>query len=392
MTIIDSSIAALQIELVERARALAPRLRERAEQAERDRTVPSESIAEILSAGLGGRMLTPARFGGDELTLDAQYEVAVELGRGCASTAWVATLLPHGCHMVGMFPEAGQQAVWADGPDPLIAASLPPAAKVERVNGGYRISGSHPFASGVDHATWVIVSGLVGGESGPVNHQFLVPRKDIRIDDTWFAAGMRATGSKTIVIDNVFVPEGHACAGPTLIAGTAVGGTVNTNLLYRVPLAIHGGLTFIGPVIGAVRGAYEQFVATSRERKTERGQLLAESEVVQEATGTVSAYIDAADALVRRGLHLARTCDPTTAEERAEAIRNYTQAGDFAVDAVDLMLEHSGTRAFMETHPLQRAWRDVHMMTSHIAFTRDNLTHFGRLALGLDPDPKMLIK
>lgn len=384
--------AALHATLVARARELAPELAARRLETEQGRRVPRESIDAIVAAGLGGRMLTPRRFGGDELTLDTQYEVAVELGKGCPSTAWCATLLPHSCHMVGLFPDDAQQAVWADGPDPNIAASLPPVAKVEIVDGGYRLTGKHPFASGVDHAGWVIVSGLVRREGQPpVNHQFLIRPGDYAIEDTWFAAGMRGTGSKTIVIDGVFVPAGLACAAPGLIAGDAPGSAINPSPLYRLPLAIHGGLTFIGPAMGAARGAYDQFVATTRERKTERGVPLAQSEVVQEALALSAADLDAADLLVRRALQVARESDPPTMDERAEAIRNYTRASHYLVEAIDRMLRHSGTRAYMESHPMQQTWRDVNMMVSHVAFTRENLNHFGRLALGLDPDPNMLI-
>lgn len=126
------SEAELHAALVERARALAPAIRERSTRTEDLRRVPSESITEIIDAGLGGRMLAPRRFGGDELTLDTMYEVAVELGRACASTAWCAALLPHDAHMVGFFQQAAQEAVWSDGPDTCIAASLRPRPRCAR--------------------------------------------------------------------------------------------------------------------------------------------------------------------------------------------------------------------------------------------------------------------
>lgn len=384
--------ASLHEDLVGRARALAPNLRARSADTEAARAVPRESVDEILDAGLGGRMLTPRRFGGDELTLDTMYEVAVELGKGDPSTAWCATLLPHSCHIVGLFPEEAQEAVWADGPDPCIAASLPPAAKVEKVEGGYRLTGEHAFASGVDHASWVIVSGLVHGDDGPpVNNQFLIKPGDYTIRDTWFASAMSGTGSKTIVVDGAFVPENLRCPAPAMISGDCPGSHVNPNPLYRLPLAIHGGLTFIGPAMGAARGAYDHFVDTTRDRKTERGAPVAKSEVVQEAVAMAAADIDLADLLVRRALDIARQDQPPSLAERAQTIRDYTRATYLLVDAVDLMLKHSGTRAFMESHPLQRMWRDLRMMVSHVAFTRDNLTHFGRLELGLERDPMMLI-
>lgn len=381
----------LHEELVARARALAPKLRARADETEAARQIPRVSIDEIVDAGLGGRMLTPARFGGDELTLDTMYDVAVELGKGCASTSWCATLLPHSCHIVGLFPEEAQQAVWADGPDPCIAASLPPAAKVEKVDGGYRLTGEHHFASGVDHASWVIISGLIHDGDRPVNNQFLIKPGDYTIRDTWFAAGMKGTGSKTIVVDGVFVPESLRCPAPSLISGDCPGSLVNPNPLYRLPLAIHGGLTFLGPAVGAARGAYEYFVDWTRDRKTERGASVAESEVVQEAVALTAADLDLVDLLIRRALQVARESDPPTMEERAQTIRDYTRATYLLTDAIDRLLKQSGTRAFMESNPLQQMWRDIHMMASHVAFTRDNLNHFGRMELGLERDPKMLI-
>ncbi len=394
MAVADAGVAdhlALHAQRVAGARELAPRLRERAAETDAARHVPRESIDEILAAGLGGRMLTPARFGGDELTLDTMFDVAVELGKGCSSTSWCATLLPHGCHIMGMFPEAAQQAVWADGPDPTIATSLPPTAKVRKVPGGYRLTGEHHFASGVDHATWVVVSGMVPGDDRPVNHQFLVKAGDFTIRDTWFAAGMRGTGSKTIVIDDVFVPEGFELVAERVITGDGPGAELNRNPLYRVPLAIHGGLTFIGPIVGAARGTYEYFVEWTRERRTERGAKVAESEVVYEAIALAAADIDAAELLVRRTLEVARRADPPGPDERATTLRDYSRAVGLLTGAVDRLFKQSGTRAFMESSPLQRMWRDVHMMASHIAFTRDNLNHFSRLALGLDRDPRMLI-
>lgn len=386
-----SDRALLHDTLVGRARDLGPKLRARVPEAEAHRRVPKQSIDEIVVAGLGGRMLTPRRFGGDELFLDTVFEVAVELGKECASTAWCATLLPHGCHMVALFPGDAQEAVWANGPDPCIAASLPPAAKVEKVRGGYRLTGEHRFASGVDHASWVIVSGLIRDGDRAVNHQFLVRPGDYRVVDDWYAAGMRATGSKTIVLDGVFVPETFRLAAPALIAGECPGSELNPNPLYRMPLALHGGLTFVGPAMGAARGAYEYFVEWTRSRKTETGISVAESEVVQEAVAMTAADLDVAELLIRGALRIAREPEPPDLAQRAEILRNYTRATQLLTGSIDRLIRHSGTRSFLESNPLQQKWRDIHMMASHVAFTQENLKHFGRLTLGLDRDPRMLI-
>ncbi|MDV7352113.1 acyl-CoA dehydrogenase family protein [Rhodococcus oxybenzonivorans] len=378
--------ATLHATLVERARALTPRIRERAAHTEALRAVPHESIDEIVAAGLGGRILAPRRFGGDELSLDTMYEVSLELGRACASTAWCAALLPHDAHMVGFFPQAAQEAVWMDGPDACIAASLAPAATVQKVDGGYRLTGRHGFASGVDHASWVIVSGLIKDGVRPANHHFLVKPGDYTVDDDWFAAGMRGTGSKTIVIDDVFVPEGFVLAAAALVAGDGPGREVNHGPLYRQPLALHAGLTFLGPMMGTALDAYDYFVEWARGRAQTAG-----SEIVQEAVAKTAADLELAQLSVRRILAAARTSGSLELADRAAILRDYNRVAEVLTESVDRLFGLSGTSGFKETSPMQQKWRDIHMMASHVSFTRANFQHYGRMVLGLERDPKLVV-
>ncbi|MGW3482436.1 acyl-CoA dehydrogenase family protein [Rhodococcus indonesiensis] len=377
---------ALHEELVERARALAPGIRERARHTEVLRAVPRESIEEIVDAGLGGRILAPRRYGGDELTLDTMYDVSVELGRACASTAWCAALLPHDAHMVGFFPQCAQDAVWADGPDACIAASLAPAAAVQKVDGGYRLTGRHGFASGVDHADWVIVSGLIKNDGRAANHHFLVRRGEFSIDDDWYAAGMRGTGSKTIVVDDVFVPDGYVLPAAALVAGDGPGREVNHGPLYRQPLALHAGLTFLGPMMGTALDAYDQFVEWARGRAQ-----TAESEVVQEAIARAAADLDLTQLVIRRVLTTARTSVSLELADRAQILRDYNRAAELLTDAVERLFGLSGTSAFKDASPMQQKWRDIRMMASHVSFTRANGQHYGRMVLGLERDPKLVV-
>lgn len=380
------SEAELHAALVERARALAPAIRERSTRTEDLRRVPSESITEIIDAGLGGRMLAPRRFGGDELTLDTMYEVAVELGRACASTAWCAALLPHDAHMVGFFQQAAQEAVWSDGPDTCIAASLAPAATVRKVDGGYRLTGRHGFASGVDHSSWVIVSGLIKESDRAANHHFLIGPGEYSIDDDWYAAGMRGTGSKTIVIDDVFVPDEFALAAASLVAGDGPGSEVNRGPLYRQPLALHAGLTFLGPMVGTALDAYDHFVEWARGRSA-----TAASEVVQEAIARTAADLELAQLAVERVLADARVSGRMELADRAATLRDYDRVAELLTDAVDRLFKLSGTSGFRDSSPMQQKWRDIHMMASHVSFTRANYQHYSRMVLGLERDPKLTV-
>ncbi|MFG3522005.1 acyl-CoA dehydrogenase family protein [Nocardia nova] len=387
VTDIDSAAeVTLHRQLIERARALTPRVRELAPVTEELRTVPRELIDDIVAAGLGGRILAPRRFGGDELSLDTMYAVSVELGRGCASTAWCAALLPHDAHMVGFFPQEAQEAVWAQGPDACVAASLAPAATVEKVDGGYRLTGRHGFASGVDHASWVVVSGLIKDGGPPANHHFLVPRGDYVIDDDWYAAGMRGTGSKTIVVDDIFVPDGFVLPASALVAGDGPGSEMNTGPLYRQPLAVHAGLTFLGPMMGTASDAYDHFVEWARGRAQ-----TANSEIVQEAVAMTAADLDAAELFVQRVLTSVRSGQRLELADRASILRDYNRVAELLVNAVDRLFALSGTSGFKESSPMQQKWRDIHMMASHVSFTRANFQHYGRMVLGLDRDSKLVV-
>ncbi len=102
-----------QDELVQRARALIPVLRGRAMLAEELRTLPAETIADFHAAGFF-RICQPKRFGGFELGMEALQAVLVEIGRGCASSAWVLGILTGHAWWASQFPEAGQVEMFGD--------------------------------------------------------------------------------------------------------------------------------------------------------------------------------------------------------------------------------------------------------------------------------------
>src|SRR5246500_138642 len=114
-------------ELLARAEALIPVLRERAPRAEQLRRLPDETIADLHSSGLF-RMLQPARVGGSELPYRALYELTSVIGRGCGATAWVLANLAAHHWLLGMWAPEAQGEIWGPAPDHLIgpAAVFPP--------------------------------------------------------------------------------------------------------------------------------------------------------------------------------------------------------------------------------------------------------------------------
>src|SRR2546423_6060524 len=143
-------------ELIIRARALAPRLRERAVKAERDRNVPQQSVDEYLASGLI-HTLQPKRWGGYEHDHEVAFDIAIELGKStCGSSAWCLNYLADHACILAHFPEEAQHDVWSPDTAACIATSAAPAGKVAVAPGGYRLARRWSGGSGPRHSPWII--------------------------------------------------------------------------------------------------------------------------------------------------------------------------------------------------------------------------------------------
>lgn len=377
-------------DLVARAESFVVGLRERAAEIEDQRRVPDDVMDDLRAAGLL-RLQQPGRFGGHEAGFDVVGDVFFELGRGDASTAWVAMVLNSGA-VVGAFPLGAQEQVWGHDPDALVGGVFAPARTVVNVDGGWQIGGEWAFGSGVDHASWMFLGGLTFPEEGPPDMRFfLVPRSDLDVVDDWHVVGLRGTGSKTLVARDLFVPRERTCSLALLREGEAPGRDVNPAPIYRMPLAAgyHGGLATV--VAGVAQGAVEQYVDWTRDRVAHGVVKLAERQSVQVRLAESAAEVDAAMAVLRSDLteatQIATEVEAAfTLEDRARYHRNAAMACQLCVRAVDRLFEQSGGRGLYGSHPVQRAWRDVRAAQAHISNRYDDaMEHWGRMAFGLGP-------
>jgi 3-hydroxy-9,10-secoandrosta-1,3,5(10)-triene-9,17-dione monooxygenase len=373
-----------------RVRALLPMIRDGAPAAEEARTLPRATVDALLAAGIS-RILIPPRFGGYGLSLDTWFDVVREIAKADASHGWCASLMIHHPHYVGHFPEAAQNAIWADGIDCAIAASVQPSGRVTAVEGGYRISGEFAFASGINHSRWLVVGSIAEGAEGPEARFFLVRPNDYQIKDTWFTTAMRGTGSNTAVCDDVFVPADHTLALSDLREGKTPGGNLHDHPIYRAPWISYAPLTFTAPMLGAAQGAYELFRDWIQTRKAGRGgTALAQVTSVQVRLARAAANLDAAELLLRRAVDTAHAPNPPPLELRARTMRDCSRAAELCVEVIDALLGMSGTAGFAASHPIQRAWRDIHFAAMHVALNPEqNFAHFGRSELGIPRDPHL---
>jgi 3-hydroxy-9,10-secoandrosta-1,3,5(10)-triene-9,17-dione monooxygenase len=380
--------------LIDRARALVPSLRQRAAETERLRRLPEQTLADFRQAGLMG-LLKPERFGGPEVRIDTAMEVTAELARGDGSAAWVWVILA--CHdtLAAFFSEAAQQEFWVN-PDVLMASSFAPSGKAERAEGGYRLSGKWSYCSGVDCAQWLMLGAIAGMRSldPPIPDLIftLAPREDLKVIDDWYVMGLRGTGSKSVVASDIFIPEHRTFSWSAAGDGTAPGAKVHQSPLYRAPMMAFFPFFISSPGAGIARGGLEAFVAEMKERRLQDGSQMARVPSVQMRIAEASALIDAADLLYKRSLR--ETMDKIFAgemldlEHRARSRRDQTYSLVMAKRAVELLFSAEGARGLYDDHPVQRAARDLHAVSSHLVATWDGpAMTYGAVALGFAPAP-----
>ena len=383
-------------DLVARAAEIAPFVRAQAEQTENNRQVPAEAMARLRDAGLF-KIMTPAVYGGYEYGFDALIRVAAPIGAACGSTGWVFSLAIVHQWLAAMFPKQAQDEFWSD-PDALLFGSYPPVGKVVPADGGYRLTGNWSFTSGCDHATWLVNGGMIppaGDGAPPTPAFFLLPMADVRIDDNWFTMGLAGTGSKNAIAENVFVPLHRVVPVADLCAGTAPGGKVHDNPLYRHSMMSALPFTLVAPVLGMAEGALADFIDMAKVRTT-RGAVtggnnrMAEFATVQsrvaEATGSIEAarltILDALD----RAMAAATAGDQANADVRIRNRLAQAFSVRLLIRAVDAMFEASGGQSIFTSKPIQRAWRDAHAAAVHVSMNWDAVsTMYGQHALGLDP-------
>ena len=241
-------------ELIRRAADLVPVLRKRADLTEKLRQIPQETLDDFHASGIL-RTAQPTRFGGYDIDYPVVLDIAAELGRGCGSTAWCYGIWAAHNWAVGMFPEKAQEEDWSESVDVLSSTSLDPSrAQVTSVKDGYQLSGRWSFSSGCD-AAWAILAGV--GSNGLI--WLLVRQTDYTIEDNWFVSGLRGTGSKDIVVSEVFVPEHGVVSVVDLRQGQSPGRTIHGTLNFRIPLQTMFAYSLAAPIVGMAQGALEAF-------------------------------------------------------------------------------------------------------------------------------------
>jgi 3-hydroxy-9,10-secoandrosta-1,3,5(10)-triene-9,17-dione monooxygenase len=384
--------------VVDAVRDLLPAFEERAQQAEDARRVPVESIDSLQEAGFF-RLLQPERFGGLEADPVTFYTAVRLISSACGSTGWVSSVLGvHPWH-VALFDERAQNEVWGDDTNTRVSSSYAPTGKARLVDGGVQLSGRWSFSSGCDHATWVLLGGIVTDDEGnQVDFRtFLLPLGDYRIEDVWDTVGLRGTGSNDIVVDDVFVPEYRSLSFADTSRCICPGQQVNDAPLFRLPYGSVFSYSITTPIIGMAEGAYNSHVGYMKERvRVAYGKVkAAEDPFSQVRIADAASEIDAAwlqlTNNIEQLMRYAGAGEKIPMNLRVQIRRDQVRGTTRSIQAIDRLFENSGGRALAVGTPIQRYWRDAHAGRVHAINDPERaLSMYGSYELGLKVHEAML--
>lgn len=376
----------------ERVARVAEVVRRNAATAEAERRLTPETVTALLDAGLF-QVWTPRAYGGLELDAATGLRLFEELSRLDSAAGWVAGIGAVGAVLCAALPEAGAAEVLAD-PRAVLAGAFNPPGRAAPVEGGYRVDGQWPFASGCDYATWF--SGLCmvmdgdaprfGPDGAPVLLAIFYPRAEAEVVDTWHSLGMRGTGSHDVRVAGAFVPERRSF----VLGAAAEPGGAFAGPLYRLGAWLIGAQV-AATALGVARAALEQALDLAARKTPSFMQVgLADKPVVQERLARAQALIQAG----RSGLDTAVT-EATALVTRGERLQGAAGvalglaevfAVEAATEAVDLIHTIAGTSAIRTEQPFQQYFRDVHTISQHAFGSPNRYESLGKLMLGVPSD------
>lgn len=377
--------------LVAHVTGLQGLLTRNAAQTETDRRVAEENITALAQAGLF-RTMVPKRFGGHQGSVRTHMEVTAAVAEACGSTAWVVALTNVCAWFTGLFDERAQQDVFGANPDARVSGVFTPSPQVERVEGGLKASGKWFWSSGCLHADWAMLGLLETDKNGAVLGQYLalIPMSEVRIEETWFTAGMKGTGSNCVIAKDVFVPE-HRLLPMMPAVNSQYPTPFKDEAAYRAAFVPVAALILVGAQLGMSRAALVHVIEKAPQRAIAYTSF-------KKQTDSVSFQIQVSKAAMKidtAHLHAFRAADDIdNAALRGEVLDYKTRArvradtgyvAQYATDAINMLMTAHGAGGFADASPMQRIWRDANTAARHaIVLQPVGEEIYGKALLGVE--------
>lgn len=381
--------AATPEELIARAAGLRELIRSQQDEAETLGRYNQEVHEALVKAGLYD-VLTPRVYGGYEYDVATFVKIVVELGRADPGSSWCYALgHGHALTTAASWTKEAQDDVFNHGYGYFRAShSLAPGGTAKKVDGGYLVNGKSAYQSGVPYSSHATLNLILEGSEGkgpggmPTFLQTLVPAEDFTICDNWggdHVLGMRASGSNSVEVKDVVVPECYAVELPWLTETertTSIGAEQHDNSLY-----LGVGQTFlqcelVACIVGAAYAALDEYEELARTRNAPlppRGPRIEDAgfqrdfgQCKMKADGAKAMLVWAVEEYGRRCENAFRNGVPFTRKMDIELYGILVQAGELATQAVEQLYISAGTSATVtKGAKMGRYLRDVQTYRTH---------------------------
>ena len=395
--VVDNDPEALRAGMRANLRAVLPHIAANARRAEESRKVPVENVALLKKIGFT-RAFLRKRYGGLEMTAAEYGPCLVEVAQACGATAWAVGLLAQHSHGVGLMSRRLQDEVWGGDGDALVCSSVAPSGACAEVEGGVRLSGRFRWSSGCDHADWAFLGFLRGGEGGGARrvHLAVLPRRDYAIVDDWHTAGMRGTGTKTILVEDAFVPEHRVESQQAMASGGSRGPGADRRGIYSGAFMTYFALGFSAVSLGIAM----RMVQVYKERTAGRLRAYTGAKVTDSASPlarlaeSVHQVNAAAASLAQDWQRIAERSASDEPPSRAEVVSwrcNQAYVTKMCIEAVDRLFAGSGSSAWYDDSEAQLLWRNSKMAGAHAFTDYDTAGQiYGRHLMGLEADEALV--
>jgi 3-hydroxy-9,10-secoandrosta-1,3,5(10)-triene-9,17-dione monooxygenase len=361
-------------EIIRKVHEIGPILRAHSAEGEANRHLSPESIAAIESTGAFD-IARLARYGGHEGGALMLAEVARTLAYYCAASGWVTVISNGSVMLTNRYEDSVVDEVFGSGETVKMASIfVSPHGFAKGENGGYRVAGEWPYSSNVNDSDWAIGILPVQREGAPEGETeigfALMKRGEYTVKDTWHTVGMRATGSNTIVAEEVWIPADRICFYDRLM-GEGFETDAAAPLGRRLTPMSTMATTISAPIVGAAQAALDIVAANARKRgvaNTTYGRQNESGAFVKDL-GEAAMKIDTSILHLTRAAELidrtAQGTVPLTSEQRAKIRGDAGHSGHSTVEAMNELMWLAGSSAFAASSPLEKLWRDVNTGARH---------------------------
>jgi len=380
----------IDTDLVARASALVPLIREHAAETSEARRVAPEVMKALEDADLFN-LFVPKRFGGHGTNMTTAVQTIAEVARGDGSTAWAVSLLNVCTWFATTFSDQAQEEIFGANPRAKVCGIFTPGSKSERVDGGYLVSGRWPYSSGSFAADWATLGiGIDVAEGEDPRALAAIPASAWTIEPTWYVTGMKGSGSDTIVVEDHFVPDHRVQRFENMREARYLTSHSDDQNSHMAFIAV-AALILVAPQLGLARHALERTRAGLPEKPVAYSVYTQAKNSPTHQLGVAAAAtkFHQAELMMKAACLDIDSCASDrrlpTMEVRGR-IRNDTGVvAELVKDGIDSLLTANGAGSFADANTMSRIWRDAEIAGRHAYVSPEvGKEVYGKLLLGND--------